>query len=91
MCVCVCVWGGGVGRWGGISRIRQSWDKRGAQESMGVTLAVTYNIGDIEFEEVTSCNSNNSGVSDRDTNSQNFRPQIYLVYKKCRLMPRSTC
>ena len=32
-----------------------TWDKGGAQESMGVTLAVTHSIGDMEPEEATSC------------------------------------
>ena len=30
-------------------------DKGGAQESMGVTLAVTHYIGDMESEEATYC------------------------------------
>ena len=33
----------------------ETWDKGGTQESMGVTLAVTHSIGDMEHEEVTSC------------------------------------
>ena len=33
----------------------ETWDKRGAQESMGVNLVVTRCIGDIEPEEATSC------------------------------------
>ena len=32
----------------------ESWDKGGTQESMGVILAVTYYIGDMEPEEATS-------------------------------------
>ena len=45
---------------GGESRRRlqdktESWDKGGTQESMGVTLAVTHSIGDMEPEEATSC------------------------------------
>ena len=31
----------------------ETWDKGGTQESMGVTLAVTHYIEDIEPEEVT--------------------------------------
>jgi hypothetical protein len=33
---------------------KETWDKGGTQESMGVTLAVTHNIGDMEPEETTS-------------------------------------
>ena len=46
------LWGKEVG---GISRTRQreTWDKGGTQESMGVTLAVTHSIGNIEPEEGT--------------------------------------
>jgi len=33
----------------------ETWDKVGAQESMGVILAVTHNIENIESEKVTSC------------------------------------
>jgi hypothetical protein len=33
---------------------REAWDRGGIQESMGVTLAVTYYIGDIEPEEAIS-------------------------------------
>ena len=36
--------------------------------SKGVTLAVTYNIGDMEPEEDTSCSQVGPPVSDRDTN-----------------------
>ena len=32
----------------------ETWDKGGTQESMGVTLAVTHSIGDMEPEEATS-------------------------------------
>ena len=38
----------------GKQRIR-SKDKEVAQESMGVTLAMTHYIGDMEPEEATSC------------------------------------
>jgi hypothetical protein len=34
----------------------ETWDKGGTQESMGVTLAVTYYIEDMELKEVTSSN-----------------------------------
>ena len=33
----------------------ETWDKRGTQETMGVILAVTHYIGDMEPEEATSC------------------------------------
>ena len=31
----------------------ETWDKGGAQESMGVTLAVTHSIGDMKPEKAT--------------------------------------
>ena len=34
---------------------RRQRDRGGTQESMGVSLAVTHNIEDIEHEEATSC------------------------------------
>ena len=33
---------------------KETWDKRGAQESMGLTLAVTHSTGDMEHEDSTS-------------------------------------
>ena len=33
----------------------ETWDRGGTQESIGVTLAVTHNIGDMKPEESTSC------------------------------------
>ena len=68
---------------GGESRRRlqdktESWDKGGAQESMGVTLAVTHNTEDMEPGEVVSC-----GQAGIPTHPQNFQPQTYRVYKKC--------
>ena len=33
----------------------ETWDRAGTQESMGVTLAVTHSIGDMEHEEAISC------------------------------------
>ena len=33
----------------------ETWDKGGAQESMGVSLAVTHSIGNVGPEEATSC------------------------------------
>jgi hypothetical protein len=47
---------------------------------MGVTLVVTHNIGDIEPEEALPVASSIEAPS----HSQNFQPQIYLVYKKWR-------
>ena len=43
-------WGGGQ-----LQDETETWDKGGAQESMGVTLAVTHCTGDTEPEEATSC------------------------------------
>ena len=45
----------GVRRRGDLQDKTKTWDKGGAQESMGVTLAVTHYIGDMEPEEATSC------------------------------------
>jgi len=36
--------------------VTEIWDKRGAYESMGVTLIVPHNTGNVEPEEATSCN-----------------------------------
>ena len=33
----------------------ETWDKGGTQESMGVTLAVTHYIANVEPEEAISC------------------------------------
>jgi len=41
-----------VRRWGHFQDKTETQDKRGAQESMGVTLAVTHYVGDVETEEV---------------------------------------
>lgn len=43
--------------WGGkhLEDMREVWDRGGTQESMGVTLVVTHNTGDMEVEEATSC------------------------------------
>ena len=43
--------GGGGGH---LQDETESWNKRGTQESMGVTLAGTYNIEDMKPEEATS-------------------------------------
>jgi hypothetical protein len=41
----------GMRRWGHLQDKTKTWDKGGAQESMGVTLTETDNIGDMEPEE----------------------------------------
>ena len=41
---------------GHLQEETKTWDKGGAQESMGVSLAVTHSIWDMEPEEATSCN-----------------------------------
>jgi hypothetical protein len=49
----ICNWQG----WGGRGHLQdetKTWGKEGAQESMGMILAVTHSIGDMEPEEVTS-------------------------------------
>ena len=40
---------------GHLQEETETWDKGGTQESMGVTLAVTHYIGDMEPEEATFC------------------------------------
>jgi hypothetical protein len=47
----ICVGGRGVQ----LQDETETWDKRGTQESMGMTLAVTHGIGVMEPEEATSC------------------------------------
>jgi hypothetical protein len=41
---------GGVKRHLQDKRERETWDKEGVQESMEVTIAVTYHIGDMKPE-----------------------------------------
>jgi hypothetical protein len=40
----------------------ETWDKGGAQESMGLTLAETHYIGDMELGEATSCSQTGTPV-----------------------------
>ena len=68
----------GLRRWGHLLKKTETWGKGGTQESMGVTLAVTHNTGDMEPGEVVSC-----GQAGIPTHPQNFQPQTYRVYKKC--------
>ena len=50
----ICNWQGlGVGAH--LQNETETWGMGGAQESMGVTLAVTHYIGDMESEEATFC------------------------------------
>ena len=39
-----------------------TWDKGGAQESMGMTLAVTHYTADMESKEATSCSPVEQGL-----------------------------
>jgi hypothetical protein len=49
-------WKSATYRGGGhLKNVAETWDRAGTQESMGVTLAVTHSIGDMEPEEATSC------------------------------------
>lgn len=51
---------------------------------MGVTLALTYCIGDMEPEEATTYihpDRNSSKVIETPAHPQNFQLQIYPVYK----------
>ena len=45
----------GLKRWRHLQNKTETWYKGGAQESMGVTLAVTHNIWGMEPEEATFC------------------------------------
>ena len=45
----------------------ETTDKGGAQESMGVTLAVTHSIGDMDPREAASCGQTETPVEHRDT------------------------
>ena len=72
----------GVGSWGHLQSETETWDKGGAQESMGVSLTVTHSIGDMASEEITSCSQ--AEMRGTPTHPQNFPPKIYPVYKKCR-------
>jgi hypothetical protein len=55
----------------------ETLDKGGTQESMEVTLAVTYCIGDMEPEEATSCTDRNpTEVIELPTHAQNFQTKI---------------
>jgi hypothetical protein len=55
-------------RWGLLQDETETWDMGGSQESMGVTLAVTHCIGDMEPEDATSCSQVGTRWSNRDTN-----------------------
>jgi hypothetical protein len=53
---------------------------------MGIILAVTHYIGDMEPEEATSCSQTGTPLEhaaiETPTYPQNFQPKIYPVYKK---------
>jgi hypothetical protein len=42
--------------WGYLKDVKETWDKRHSQESMGLILTETNNIGDIDPEAAISCN-----------------------------------
>ena len=42
-------------RWGHLQDETESWDNEGTKEGVRVTIAVIHQIGDMEFEEATSC------------------------------------
>ena len=50
----ICNWQGWEGR-DHLQEETETWDKGGAQESMEVSLAVTYSFGDMEPKEAISC------------------------------------
>ena len=74
---------GGVGH---LKDMEETYDKGGSQESMGVTLAVTYSSGDMKLEEATSCGYWQEPQWSIGTpiHPENFQPKIYPAYKKCR-------
>jgi hypothetical protein len=73
---------GRVGRRGTSPGQDRDLDKRGTEEAMGASLAVTHSIGDME-PEATSC-SQAGTLRETPTHPQNFHPKIYPVYKKFR-------
>ena len=62
-----------------------TWDKGGAQESMGVTLAVSH-IGHMDPEGPTFCSQPGTPVEQkRDTKTpKKLKPQIYTINRKCK-------
>ena len=71
-------------RWKLLQDETEPWEKGGTQELMGVILAVTHYIRDIEPEEATSCSQGRipSKTRETPTHPQNFQAKIYPVYKK---------
>ena len=55
----------------------ETWDKGGTQESMGVTLAVTDYIRDMEPEETTSCRQAQTPVEFQSTH-KTYNPKCIL-------------
>jgi hypothetical protein len=48
----ICNWWGGGGN---LKDMAETWDGGDTQESLGVTLSMPQNIGDVEPEETISC------------------------------------
>jgi hypothetical protein len=58
----------GRGGRGHLQDETETWDKGGTQESMGVTLTVTHNVGGLEHEEAIFCSKQEINWNDRNTN-----------------------
>ncbi len=71
--------------WGGevevTSRKRQRAGVRDAHESMGVSLAETHSLSDMDLKKQSPVAREQPKWNDRDTN---FRPKIYSDHRKCR-------
>ena len=64
---------------------KKHWDKGGTQESVGVTLAVSPEIGVWNLERPSPVARQEPQWSNRDTNPPTkFQPKIYPDYKKWR-------
>jgi hypothetical protein len=62
--------------------VTETWNKKGIQESMGVTLAMTHSFGDMGYEENIS--RQEPQWSDRDTNppTKHSTQNIFYLPKK---------
>ena len=63
---------------------KKHWDKGGTQESVGVTLAVSHEIGVWNLERPSPVARQEPQWSNRDTNPPSKGSTLNPVYKKCR-------
>ena len=78
----ICSWWGGNGNT--LRMCQRLVDRRGSQESMGVSLAVTHSIRNMEPREAASCVQAAILWSYRDTNTLiKHLTKTYSVYKEC--------